>query len=134
MNWTKNAAHCACTLAACTLLFLAVGCGDKAKDQLTANSTGKDSTKAQDAAEAKIQAALAELSPEDRKFAEAQEWCVSTGQRLGSMKKPIKLMIQNQPVFLCCASCEQDARADEADTLAKVAELKKKKQAAMSSK
>src|SRR5204863_7725143 len=53
--------------------------------------------------EADSQAALAKLKPEDRKLAEAQKFCaVLTKNRLGTMGAPVKVMIKDKPVFLCC--------------------------------
>jgi hypothetical protein len=80
-----------------------------------------------DKEEAEIRAALDELDPEDRKLAEAQKWCAAhSDSRLGSMDKPYKIMIEGQPVFLCCGGCKKEAQKDPQKTLAKVAELKKK--------
>ncbi len=74
-----------------------------------------------------ITAVRAKLSPADRALVDAQEWCVvSTEERLGSMGPPIKLDIQGQPVFVCCAGCQKKAKADPVATLAKVAELQAK--------
>jgi hypothetical protein len=76
-------------------------------------------------AEAEIQANLAKLSPEDRKLAEAQRFCaVENENRLGSMGVPMKIMLQDEPVFLCCDSCETRARAHADRTVAKVRDLK----------
>ena len=67
---------------------------------------------------AKIEAALAKLSDDDRKLAEAQRFCpVLEDSRLGSMGTPVKLMIDGQPVFLCCEGCEDEALADPKATL-----------------
>jgi hypothetical protein len=72
----------------------------------------------------KVAAALAKLSAEDRKLAEAQRFCaVEEENLLGSMGKPVKLTIEGQPVFLCCAGCQAAAKADPKKTLAKVKEL-----------
>jgi hypothetical protein len=79
--------------------------------------------------DAQIKAERAKLSPEDRALVEAQEWCVQSNDRLGEMGPPIKVMIKDKPVFLCCDGCEKDAKADPDKTLAKVEELKKKKAA-----
>lgn len=69
--------------------------------------------------EAAIRAALAKLAPEDRKLAEAQKYCaVLDGSRLGVMGPPIKLIIEGQPVFVCCESCQEKALADPKGTLA----------------
>ena len=72
-----------------------------------------------------IQAALQELPPEDRKLAEAQRFCpVLTENRLGVMGKPFKVMVDGEPVFLCCEGCKDDALAKPAETLAKVRQLR----------
>lgn len=75
--------------------------------------------------DAKIKAALDKLDPADRKLAEEQKYCaVETENRLGEMGKPIKVMIKDQPVFLCCKSCETTAQKDPEKTLATVKKLK----------
>src|SRR6266849_6320310 len=56
--------------------------------------------------EDRVRAGLAKLSAADRRLAEAQRFCaVQTENRLGSMGLPVKVMVQNQPVFLCCSGC-----------------------------
>jgi hypothetical protein len=91
-------------------------------------------SKTQDAEEAAIQAERAKLSPEERKLVDAQEWCVTSKERLGSMGAPIKLMVKDQPVFICCKGCQGKALADPDATLAGVKELQAKKQAEGSAK
>lgn len=77
-------------------------------------------------AEKDVQAALSELGPSDKPLAEAQRWCaVMPANRLGSMGKPVKLLLEGKPVFLCCAECEKQARANAKTTLTKVEKLKK---------
>jgi len=77
-----------------------------------------------------IEVALAKLSPEDQVLAREQGYCAYANEsRLGSMDMPYKLMIGDQPVFLCCQGCEKQALKDPEATLAKVAELKAKVQA-----
>jgi membrane fusion protein, copper/silver efflux system len=77
--------------------------------------------------DAKVVAALRELSPADRALAEKQRFCpIIEGSRLGSMGKPVKLVLDGQPVFVCCKSCVKEAEADPAKTLKRVAELKSK--------
>lgn len=74
-----------------------------------------------------IQANLAKLDPADRKLAEAQVYCaVETDGKLGSMGVPFKVMVKDQPVFVCCKGCQKSALAEPDKTLATVAELKKK--------
>jgi hypothetical protein len=75
--------------------------------------------------ESEITATLAQLSDVDRRAAQAQKFCVvEQKNRLGSMGAPFKLMIEGQPVFLCCDGCKEEALKDPKATLAKVAELK----------
>jgi hypothetical protein len=77
--------------------------------------------------EAEIKENLAQLSPEDRKLADAQRYCAfEDDKRLGEMGVPYKLTILEQPVFLCCKGCEMDAKKHPEKTLAKVKELKAK--------
>jgi Cu/Ag efflux protein CusF len=78
--------------------------------------------------EAEVQANLAKLSPGDRQLAEAQKFCPISGERLGdpAMGVPVKVMVKDQPVFLCCKNCQKEALADPDKTLAKVKELKAK--------
>jgi hypothetical protein len=65
---------------------------------------------------------FAALSPQDRRLAERQELCASgpCNDRLGAEGKPVKVVLQDKPVFLCSHECEQWARAHPAETLAKL--------------
>jgi hypothetical protein len=75
--------------------------------------------------QARIKAALAGLPEEDRKLAEEQKFCaVEQENRLGSMGRPVKVMVKDQPVFLCCKGCTEAALKDPDKTLAAVKELK----------
>jgi len=75
--------------------------------------------------EAKIKASLDKLDPADRELAEEQRYCaVETEKRLGSMNTPIKLMVKDQPVFLCCKGCEKRALEAPDKTLETVKKLK----------
>ena len=73
----------------------------------------------------KLELTLAKLSPEDRKLAASQKFCpVLSDSRLGSMGVPVKVLVKDQPVFVCCNACSKQA-ANEADaTLKKVADLR----------
>ncbi len=73
----------------------------------------------------KVNAAMSKLNAEDRKAAEAQRLCaVMEESRLGTMGAPVKVMVEGQPIFLCCKGCTKRALADPKATLAKVSELK----------
>ena len=74
-----------------------------------------------------IKEARSKLTAADRKLVDAQEWCVvMTDNRLGEMGVPMKIMVKDQPVFLCCKGCQRKALADSDGTLKKVEELKAK--------
>jgi hypothetical protein len=108
-------------LFAC-LMTTAVGC----QKEVSTEKNGNNGTAMKESDE--VTTERAKLSPEDRALVEAQEWCVvSTDERLGSMGPPIKLLIKEQPVFICCKGCKRKAEADPDHTLAKVKELKAKK-------
>ena len=98
-------------LLALFFVFLS-GCG-----QQPAKPTGDD----------KIKAERAKLSDDDQKLVAAQEFCaVENKNHLGAMGPPVKIMVKDQPVFLCCKGCKDEALKDPDETLKKVAELKEK--------
>ena len=67
-----------------------------------------------------IRESLSELTPADRAVAESQRFCpVLPKNRLGSMGPPVKLTINDKPVFLCCDGCKEAALKDPAETAAK---------------
>src|SRR5262245_51702800 len=103
------------------------GCSAESMPGPRTNPTTTDrATEAADE-ESEIRSAMAKLSDEDRKLAEAQRYCVvQNDSRLGSMGPPPKVMVKGQPVFLCCKGCEKKALADPDKTLAKVEQLKEK--------
>jgi membrane fusion protein, copper/silver efflux system len=66
-------------------------------------------------------------SPEaDKRLIEEQKTCPIMGNPLGSMGTPIKIVLKEQTVFLCCAECTAPAKGNAERTLAKVKELKAK--------
>ena len=76
------------------------------------------------AVEKEIAASLGELSTADRKLAQAQRFCTMMEySRLGAMGKPVKLMIEGKPVFVCCESCVEEAVKAGKDTLVKAEKL-----------
>jgi len=104
-------------LALLTLSLILAGC--------TSGTPGTGGATPQAAKEEVIKANLAKLSAEDRPLAEAQTYCPVTEERLGdpTMGVPVKVMVKEQPVFLCCKSCQKKALADPDGTLNKVKEL-----------
>jgi membrane fusion protein, copper/silver efflux system len=78
-------------------------------------------------ADAKVTAALGKLSPDDRALATAQKFCpVLEGSRLGSMGVPIKVILDGQPVFVCCPGCVEEAKEDPVKFRKRADELRAK--------
>ena len=103
--------------------LVAAGCNDSHAPQPAASGTANSM-------DSKVKSALAKLSPEDRALAEEQKYCASEPEnRLGSMGPPVKVMVKDQPVFVCCKGCQEDVLKDPDKTLKQVAELKAKAKA-----
>jgi hypothetical protein len=113
-----------------SVVVLTVGCQTQAPPATTASSpqtaAGNGHVDHQvEAADPKVSASLAKLNSDDRKLAEAQQFCaVMNHQKLGSMGTPLKFEIKGEPVFVCCAGCKAKALTNRDETLAKVAALK----------
>ena len=97
------------------LTVLLTGCGSPEGGPVTANSPAEAGSGTADVAKG-----LAELSPEDRAAAIKQGVCPVSGERLGSMGKPMKVTVKGQTVFLCCPGCEEDLRKEPDKFLQKV--------------
>jgi len=70
---------------------------------------------------------VAELTPEDRKLAEAQKFCaMSPESRLGSEGPILKVMCKGKPVFVCCKGCAAEALANPDEALAMLDKLQAK--------
>lgn len=74
----------------------------------------------QDDVSPEVAAAMAELAEEDRRAAMQQGICPVSGEPLGSMGKPYKVVVEDRVVYLCCAACEDELRSDPETYLAKI--------------
>jgi hypothetical protein len=109
-------------------IFIGCAKSPEAKDAKAPEVKKPEVAKAETEPSAEVKANLALLSDADRALAEAQKYCaINRKSLLGSMGKPDKIELEGQPVFLCCSSCEKEAKADPKKTLERVAELKAKK-------
>ncbi len=98
---------------------------------VTGALAGADEKEAAADVEAEIKTALEKLPEADRTAALAQRRCaIEQGNRLGSMGTPIKVMLDGNPVFLCCGGCKKKAAADAKGTI-KAAETLRKVNAAL---
>ena len=103
------------------------GCSKDASPERREKSKEAKTSAEKPSEEDQLKANLAKLESADRKLAEAQVFCaVDDENRLGSMGVPFKVMVKDQPVFLCCKGCQKSALANPDKTLAKVEELRKK--------
>ncbi len=113
---------CSIAIVASLAMFLA-GCGSAQRG----GSTAAPQAQHDNYDHAPEQTAnFAKLGDEDRQLAAAQGYCAVTSEPLGSMGPPLKLIVNEQPVFVCCKGCEKKAKSNPEKTLAKVAELKTK--------
>jgi len=72
----------------------------------------------------RINAAMAKLSADDQRLAQAQVYCaIDQDSPLGSMGPIIKVAIKGTPVFLCCKGCEAEAKTHPDETLSKLQNL-----------
>jgi Cu(I)/Ag(I) efflux system membrane fusion protein len=108
------------TAGAASTYYGASGAGQKSERR---PGTVRPSTSEDE--EAVIKSALDKLAPVDRVLAAAQVFCPVLGQnRLGSMGTPVRVLLQGEPVFLCCQGCVEQARAVAATIADKVRALR----------
>lgn len=58
--------------------------------------------------------------PKDRELALAQKVCPISGENLGGMGAPIKVVADGKTAFLCCKGCKKDFDKDPKAALAKI--------------
>lgn len=63
---------------------------------------------------------IAHLTPEDQKAATNQRFCPISGEPLGSMGVPIKLVADGQALFVCCKGCQGQVEKEPAAALKKL--------------
>jgi len=100
------------------------GQGADASPAASRSSTTQSAAKKSPALTAAQLEQIDKLPPEDRELAVAQAFCPVTGEPLGSMGPPVKVIVEGEPVFLCCKGCEQDVRENPEQMLAKVRKLR----------
>jgi len=107
-----------------------IGCdnGTDRKKETSKDSAGENAAAANDSGKASEDLpGLKELDEADRKLAEKQRVCPKTGDLLGSMGKPYKIMLKDRVVFLCCEGCEEEVKKDPETYLKKLDVLMTKK-------
>ena len=89
-------------------LGLALGCSEKQAESVVTEQHSHDAPMTEEKTE--MNDPFAELSATDRKAAEAQKMCPVSNQALGSMGTPIKVVVGDRQLFVCCAGCVDKAR------------------------
>jgi len=74
----------------------------------------------------KVAAAMAKLSPADRKLAQNQRYCPIRHEPLGTMGIPVRITLDGKPAFVCCKACVAEAQANPEKTLEQVEAYKRK--------
>ena len=118
MNLVRRVVTC---LFAGGLVWIGAGCGAP-----PAPAPAKSAAQAPAASDAagEIAEAIGKLSAEDQLLAKAQGYCAVSEEPLGSMGPPVKLVLNDQPVFVCCEGCNKRATSNPDATVAKAAKLK----------
>ncbi len=104
------------TLLAFTMTAVLTGCS-KAPD--TAATPAIPTTAPADGHEM-ASAAAVPLSAEDQTLADRQKVCPVGGEALGSMGTPVKVMLGDRAVFLCCEGCRSAVKGNPEKYLAKL--------------
>ena len=109
-------------LATAALLVFAVGCGKSETDHDAPGAReGHDhGSEGHNESPEESKDPFAGLSAEDAKLAKAQETCPVSDEKLGDMGTPVKVMVGDRPVFICCASCRKTLLNDPDKYLAKL--------------
>jgi hypothetical protein len=72
----------------------------------------------------KLLVTVAMLDESDRAGIERQQVCPVTGGKLGAMGTPIKVLVGDQPIYLCCKGCLGKVQKNPDAYFAKAAELR----------
>lgn len=99
------------------LSVVLVGCG------------GPDAPQGKDAAEqaehenhkhGDMEANLKELSDAERAAVKQQKTCPVSGETLGAMGKPVRVMVDGKEVWICCSACKEPLLKDPEKHLKKL--------------
>ena len=100
------------SIYAVAAVALVSGCGETAAPPAGSSTESVQMTPAH--------AEKSKLSPEDQALADKQKNCPVGGEALGSMGTPVKVMVGDRAVFLCCEGCREAIEKDPQKYLAKL--------------
>ncbi|MEW4488633.1 hypothetical protein AB1L42_11155 [Thalassoglobus sp. JC818] len=99
------------------LILSASGCAEKQAESPNAATEQSNSE----------ESATEELTAADRALIEAQVVCPVGGGELGSMGTPVKVMVEGEPIFICCESCREPLLETPDKYLPRIEEEKQKR-------
>jgi hypothetical protein len=110
MKMTVNLFKITCvSIVAVAVSAGSIGCAAKLKKSPVASPP-----------KAQPQVTLAALEEFDKEGIARQKVCPVSGEPLGSMGDPIKVLIDGKPLYLCCEGCVPKVMKDPAAYLSKV--------------
>lgn len=112
-----------------TISWCLFGCTQKDAQQAS-DQKEKDQPAAQPlhngpAAKAKLPVTAATVGKDDKAAIERQQFCPVSGEKLGGMGDPVKLLVDGHPVYLCCQGCVAKVKHDPETYLRKAIQLQK---------
>ena len=109
------------------LLFVFSGCASDFHEPAATEGASENRTSQDNAVPGemgKVEAELAKLPSADAASARAQKTCPVSAELLGTMGAPIKLDVNGETVWICCAGCEDALRNNPAEYLAREEDAK----------
>jgi hypothetical protein len=102
-----------------------LGCGATSEpagssDPAASQEAATEDSAVNDEPQSEIVRELSKLPEADRTLAEAQKVCPVTGEPLGSMGPPIKVTVDGRSLFVCCEGCQEDAKKNFDEYIAKL--------------
>lgn len=103
---------------AALFISISIGCGREQADMRNADqpTTVSESVPTMNASGLDLEG----LSDADREAVLAQRICPVSGEPLGSMGTPLKVTVDGRSFFICCAACEDAAKANFDEYYAKI--------------
>jgi hypothetical protein len=95
-------------------------CGDPGGHGDYGGSSAGPSSPTAQSKEAKPEVKIAKLTEGDKAGIARQKVCPVTGEKLGSMGDPIKVLVGDAPIYLCCEGCVAKVKKDPETYLRKV--------------
>ena len=113
-------------LVGCFVMIQVAGCTESTSSGDAGKATTSAEAKTTDSKQDDREQAFAQLSAEDRVLAEAQGYCAVSEEPLGSMGTPLKMLVKDQLVWICCEGCKGKVKSSGDEMLAKAETLRER--------